>query len=436
METELISAVSDVAYGPFNLTDVIFIIILLLLLFSSAVISGSEVAYFSLSPGQLEEIRQKGYEKVCHLHRKPEKLLATILISNNFVNVAIVILSSYLVDSLFDFSGTPLLGFVIQVIVVTFIILLFGEIIPKLYANRSPIKMAIFMASPLTVLSYLFRPLSALLINSTSIISKKVAKKDSISIDQLSKALELTKDSEINEEKDILEGIVRFSNIYAIDIIQPRINIIAIDEEDSFKHIRELIIEHGYSRLPVYKDNLDTIVGILYIKDLLAHLQEDDHFQWQSLIRPAYFVPETKKINDLLEEFQTKKVHLAIVVDEYGGTSGIVTMEDILEEIVGEINDETDEKEKTYIKIKNNAYIFEGHTLLNDFEKIADIKDDYFKDIEGEADTLAGLILEIKGELPRKNEVITYRQHKFTILDVDKRRIKKIKYEDLDQETE
>ena len=381
METELISAVSDVAYGPFNLTDVIFIIILLLLLFSSAVISGSEVAYFSLSPGQLEEIRQKGYEKVYHLHRKPEKLLATILISNNFVNVAIVILSSYLVDSLFDFSGNSLLGFVIQVIVVTFIILLFGEIIPKLYANRSPIKMAIFMASPLTVLSYLFRPLSALLINSTSIISKKVAKKDSISIDQLSKALELTKDSEINEEKDILEGIVRFSNIYAIDIIQPRINIIAIDEEDSFKHIRELIIEHGYSRLPVYKDNLDTIVGILYIKDLLAHLQEDDHFQWQSLIRPAYFVPETKKINDLLEEFQTKKVHLAIVVDEYGGTSGIVTMEDILEEIVGEINDETDEKEKTYIKIKNNAYIFEGHTLLNDFEKIADIKDDYFKDI-------------------------------------------------------
>ena len=237
METELISAVSDVAYGPFNLTDVIFIIILLLLLFSSAVISGSEVAYFSLSPGQLEEIRQKGYEKVCHLHRKPEKLLATILISNNFVNVAIVILSSYLVDSLFDFSGNPLLGFVIQVIVVTFIILLFGEIIPKLYANRSPIKMAIFMASPLTVLSYLFRPLSALLINSTSIISKKVSKKDSISIDQLSKALELTKDSEINEEKDILEGIVRFSNIYAIDIIQPRINIIAIDEEDSFKHI-------------------------------------------------------------------------------------------------------------------------------------------------------------------------------------------------------
>lgn len=429
METELISAVSGVSYGPFNLTDIIFIIILVLLLFSSAVISGSEVAYFSLSPGQLEELRQKGYEKVCNLYRKPEKLLATILISNNFVNVGIVILSSYLVDSLFDFSRNPLLGFVIQVIVVTFVILLFGEIIPKLYANRSQMRMAIFMAAPLTFLGHIFRPISALLIGSTSIISKRIAKKDSISIDQLSKALELTKDSEINEEKDILEGIVRFSNIYAIDIIQPRINVIAIDQEDSFGQIRELIIEHGYSRLPVYKENLDNIVGVLYIKDLLPYLQENDTYRWQNLIRPAYFVPETKKINDLLEEFQSKKVHLAVVVDEYGGTSGIVTMEDILEEIVGEINDETDEKERTYIKIKNNAYIFEGHTLLNDFEKIAGLEDDCFKDIEGEADTLAGLILEIKGELPRKNEIITYGQHKFTILDVDNRRIKKIKYE-------
>lgn len=429
METELISAVAEVAYGPFNLTDVIFIIILLLLLFSSAVISGSEVAYFSLTPGQMEELQQKKYEKVCNLYKKPEKLLATILISNNFVNVGIVIISSYLVDSLFDFSRNPLLGFVIQVIVVTFVILLFGEIIPKLYANRSQIKMAVFMAAPLTFLGYLFRPISALLISSTSIISKRMAKKDSISIDQLSKALELTKDSEINEEKDILEGIVRFSNIYAIDIIQPRINVIAVDEEDSFGRVRELIIEHGYSRLPVYQENLDNIVGVLYIKDLLAHLKEEDDFKWQNLIRSAYFVPETKKINDLLEEFQSKKVHLAIVVDEYGGTSGIVTMEDILEEIVGEINDETDEKEKTYIKIKNNAYIFEGHTLLNDFEKIAGIDEDYLKEIEGEADTLAGLILEIKGELPKKNEVITYRQHKFTILDVDNRRIKKIKYE-------
>lgn len=285
------------------------------------------------------------------------------------------------------------------------------------------------MAGPLTFLTYLFRPLSTLLIRSTSLISKRMAKKDGLSMDQLSKALELTEDAEINDEKDILEGIVRFSNIAAIDIIRPRINIIALDIEDSFEVVKNVVIEHGYSRLPVYRENLDTIEGILYVKDLLAHLKEPQNFAWQSLIRPAYFVPETKKINDLLEEFQVKKVHMAIIVDEYGGTSGIVTMEDILEEIVGEINDEYDEKEETYTKLSNNTYIFEACTLLNDFIKIVDADPDSFKDIEGEADTLAGLILEIKGELPRKNDVITYQSHKFTILEVDNRRIKKIKYE-------
>ena len=279
------------------------------------------------------------------------------------------------------------------------------------------------MAGPLTFLTYLFRPLSTLLIRSTSLISKRMAKKDGLSMDQLSKALELTEDAEINDEKDILEGIVRFSNIAAIDIIRPRINIIALDIEDSFEVVKNVVIEHGYSRLPVYRENLDTIEGILYVKDLLAHLKEPQNFAWQSLIRPAYFVPETKKINDLLEEFQVKKV------DEYGGTSGIVTMEDILEEIVGEINDEYDEKEETYTKLSNNTYIFEACTLLNDFIKIVDADPDSFKDIEGEADTLAGLILEIKGELPGKNDVITYQSHKFTILEVDNRRIKKIKYE-------
>lgn len=413
----------------FNFTDIISIAVLLFLLLCSALISGSEVAYFSLAPGELAKLKEKGYEKVCNLHKKPNRLLATILISNNFVNVAIVILSSWLVNSLFDFTANPFTGFIIQVILVTFVILLFGEIIPKLYANRSQLKVAIFMAGPLTFLSWLFRPLSVLLIKSTSVISKRMARKDGLSIDQLSKALELTQDSEINDEKDILEGIVRFSNIYAIDIIRPRINIIALDIEDSFEEVKKVVVEHGYSRLPVYKENLDTIEGVLYVKDLLAHLQEEAGFKWQSLIRPAYFVPETKKINDLLEDFQSKKVHLAIVVDEYGGTSGIVTMEDILEEIVGEINDEYDEKEETYTKIKNNAYIFEASTLLNDFIKIVDADKDCFREAEGEADTLAGLMLEIKGELPQRSEVITYREHKFTILDVDSRRIKKIKYE-------
>lgn len=437
METDAYdAAVQSMFRGSFDVIDIVFVVILLFLLLCSALASASEVAYFSLTPGEMDKLKEKGNSKALHLLKKPDLLLSTILITNNFVNVGIVIISSYLVNTLFDFSNFPILGFVIQVILVTFIILLVGEIIPKLYANRTQVKMAVIMAGPLTFLTFLFRPLSMLLIKSTSVISKRIARKDGLSIDQLSKALELTEDDEINEEKDILEGIVRFSNINAIDIIQPRINIIALDIEDSFEYVKDIVIEHGYSRLPVYRENLDNIEGILYVKDLLAHLKEPRDFNWKSLIRPAYFVPETKKINDLLEEFQLKKVHMAIVVDEYGGTSGIVTMEDILEEIVGEINDEYDEKEETFVRLKNNAYIFEACTLLNDFIKIVDADQDSFKDIEGEADTLAGLILEIKGELPRKSEVITYNEHKFTVLEVDNRRIKKIKYEMVGEVTE
>ena len=428
MDTDYIPLTGQIFTGTFTFIDLIFVIILLLLLLCSALISASEVAYFSLSPSQLKYLEDNGYEKARNLQQKPNRLLATILISNNFVNVAIVVLSTYLVNSLFDFSAYPTLGFIIQVIVVTFVILLAGEIIPKLYANRSQLNMVIFMAGPLTFLSRLFRPLSALLIGSTSIISKRMDKKDNLSIDQLSKALELTKDTAINEEKDILEGIVRFGNIDAVDIIRPRINVIAIDGSSSYQQVKEIITEHGYSRMPVYEENLDNITGILYVKDLLQHLDEKEDFRWQTLIRPAYFVPETKKINDLLEEFQTKKVHLAIVVDEYGGTTGIVTMEDIIEEIVGDINDEYDEQEIVYTRDKNRAYIFEASTLLNDFYKITDIEEDSFQEVEGDADTLAGLILEIKGELPHKDEVITYKEHQFKVLEVDNRRIKKIQY--------
>lgn len=429
METDAYGAAQEMLRASFDLIDIIFIVILLFLLLCSALASASEVAYFSLTPGELEKLKGKGYDKVINLHKKPNLLLSTILITNNFVNVGIVIISTYLVNIFFDFSQNPILGFTIQVILVTFVLLLFGEIMPKLYANRSRIRTVLLTAGALTFLSYLFRPLSMLLIKSTSVISRRMSKQSGLSIDQLSKALELTKDAEINDEKEILEGIVRFSNINTIDIIHPRINLIALDIEDSFEKVKEVVIEHGYSRLPVYRENLDTIEGILYVKDLIAHLKESQDFKWQSLIRPAYFVPETKKINDLLEEFQLKKVHMAIVVDEYGGTSGIVTMEDILEEIVGEINDEYDQREETYTKLPNNTYIFEACTLLNDFVKIVDADQDSFKNIEGEADTLAGLILEIKGELPAKNEVITCQVHKFTILEVDNRRIKKIKYE-------
>lgn len=428
METDAYGAVEGLLRGSFEVIDIVLLVILVLLLICSAMASASEVAFFALTPNDLEKLKEKGHERVLRLHEKPDSLLSTILITNNFVNVGIVITSTFLINRLFDFSQHPVWGFVIQVILVTFILLLFGEIIPKLYANRAGVRTAIYTARPLTFLSFVFRPLSKLLVTSTSLISRKMAKKDGLSIDQLSKALELTQDAEINEEKDILEGIVRFSNINAIDIIHPRINVVGIDIEDHFDKVKEIVIENGYSRMPVYRENLDTIEGILYVKDLLAHLKKPQDFKWQSLIRPAYFVPETKKISDLLEEFQMKKVHMAIVVDEYGGTSGIVTMEDILEEIVGEINDEYDEKEETYIKLPNNTYIFEACTLLNDFMKIVDADQDSFKDIEGEADTLAGLILEIKGELPRKNEKIDYQGHHFTILEVDNRRIKKIKY--------
>ncbi len=428
MDADYIPLAGQIFTGAFTSIDLIFCIILLFLLLCSALVSGSEVAFFSLSPSQLKYLEDKGYTKARNLYEKPERLLATILISNNFVNVAIVVISTYLVNSLFNFSAYPVLGFVIQVIVVTFVILLVGEIIPKLYANRSRLNMVILMAGPLTFLSHLFRPLSALLIGSTSIIRKRMDKKDGISIDQLSKALELTKDTSINEEKDILEGIVRFGNIDAVDIIRPRINMIAIDSQSPYKQVKEVITEHGYSRIPVYEGNLDNIIGILYVKDLLQHLNESDEFKWQALIRPAYFVPETKKINDLLEEFRVKKVHLAIVVDEYGGTSGIVTMEDIIEEIVGDINDEYDEQEIVYTRDKNGAYIFEASTLLNDFYKITDIDEDTFLEVEGDADTLAGLILELKGELPQKDEVIAYKDHQFKILEVDNRRIKKIQY--------
>jgi len=432
LDTDYIPLVGQIFTGSFNAIDLTFTILLLFLLLCSALISGSEVAYFSLSPSQLKYLEDHGYEKACNLQRKPNRLLATILISNNFVNVAIVVLSTYLVNSLFDFTEYPTLGFIIQVVVVTFVILLVGEIIPKLYANRSQLNMVIFMAGPLTLLSHLFRPLSTLLVDSTSVIRKRMDKKDNLSIDQLSKALELTKDKSINEEKDILEGIVRFGNIDAVDIIRPRINVIAIDSNSSYQQVKEIITEHGYSRMPVYEENLDNIIGILYVKDLLQHLDEKEDFRWQTLIRPAFFVPESKKINDLLEEFQSKKVHLAIVVDEYGGTSGIVSMEDIIEEIVGDINDEYDEQEIVYTRNKNGAFTFEASTLLNDFYKIAEIDDDTFREVEGDADTLAGLILELKGELPLRDEVITYKEHQFKILEVDNRRIKKIQYKKIE----
>ncbi len=421
---------SDIIFKPIESGTIIGFAVMVLLLFCSALISGSEVAFFSLSPQDMNDIAEednKQNNRLKKLLHKPEELLATILIGNNFVNVGIVILSSYITNSLIDFSNVPTLGFVFQVVIITFLLLLFGEIIPKVYATQTALKFSKFMASPLFYLDKLFRPLSAILIKSTSIVNKSVSKKQNISMGDLSQALELTAD-EITDEMEILEGIVNFGNINVVEIMKSRVDVIAVDVKEGFGKLKSVIIESGYSRIPVYDGSFDNVRGVLFVKDLLPHHHKPNSFRWQSIVRPPYYVPETKKINDLLEEFQTKKIHMAIVVDEYGGTSGIVTMEDILEEIVGDITDELDEERATHTLEDDGSYLFEGKTLLNDFFKITDIDSDSFNNIKGDAETLAGLLLEIKGEIPQKKEEFKYGDCLFTVEAVDNRRIKKIRF--------
>lgn len=430
----------EIGFYPFSISTLVLLFILILLLFASALISGSEVAFFSLKPTDLKQLDQKNSKRsnlVLKLSNMPERLLGTILVANNFVNVCIVIISTLFFVygpfedprsfSIVDFSGSPALGFVFQVVIVTFILLLFGEILPKIYAASYPIRFSIAMAFVLNILEKIFRPVSSILIFSTSVVNKRFAqKKQNISMDYLSNALDLPS-TEINEDEKILKGIVQFGNIDVKEIMRSRIDVLAIDIKTKFKKLLPQIINSGYSRIPIFSESFDNIKGILYIKDLLPHLHKTDTFKWQSLIRPPYFVPETKKINDLLGEFQSKKIHMAIVVDEYGGTHGIVTLENILEEIVGEITDESDDDEIIYSQIDESTYLFEGKTLLNDFYKIIQSKSDIFDDVKGDADTLAGLILEIKGEIPAMNDRVTYRNFSFMIISVDNRRIKKIR---------
>jgi len=406
------------------------ILIMALLLVVSGLVSGSEVAYFSLSPANIDKLKEgnsRFSRMALHHLQMPDRLLATILITNNFVNVGIVVISTFITNSLFVFSGPAWIGFVVQIAVVTFMILFFSEIFPKIYANRFSITFALLTAPSLTFFSKLFWPVSSFLIYSTSIVNRRLAKHSgNISIDQLSDALELT-ERHLTEEKNILKGIIKFGNIDVCDIMKSRVDIIAADINSNFKELLKLINDSGYSRIPVYEETFDKIKGILYVKDLLPHVNKPKSFKWQSLIRSSYFVPESKKINDLLKEFQTNRIHMALVVDEYGGTSGIVTLEDILEEIVGEIIDEYDEEKLSYEKIDQSNFIFEGKTLLNDFYKITEVDDSVFDKIKGEADTLAGLILELREEFPKKDDKLAYKNFVFEILAVDKRRIKKVK---------
>ncbi len=406
-------------------------VVVILLLFS-ALVSGSEVAFFSLTHNQIEQIRKLKNardKQVLSLLERPKRLLATILIANNIINIAVIIISSFVFRRLFDFSQHPVLGFLIQVILITFLILLFAEILPKIYASKVPLKFSAFMAAPILGVRRLFYPLSTLLVKSTNAIDKRMAKKrPNISMDELSHALDITTDSTTtDEEKSLLRGIVSFGDVFAREIMKSRVDVVAVEVNTPFPELIETILEAGYSRIPVFRESFDNVEGILYIKDLLPYLEKGADFKWQELLRNCFFVPESKKINDLLKEFQEKKIHLAIVVDEYGGTAGIVTLEDILEEIVGEINDEFDIEEAIYSKVDASTFVFEGKTLLKDFCRITKTDYSLFAEIKGEADTLAGLLLEIKKELPARGEKIWFKEFEFEVEGVDHRRIKRIK---------
>ena len=416
---------------PPSLGAIVTISLAVLLLFASGFVSASEIAFFSLSPNDLSEIEEEEHSsdgRIIALLKDSEKLLATILISNNFVNVTIIMLCNYFFAAVVDFGDSKIVEFLVITVVLTFLLLLFGEIMPKIYSAQHTLKFCRFAAPVIMVLKKIFSPLSNLLVRSTFIANKLVAKRNyNISVDELSQALELTDKDEISEESNILEGIIRFGGETAKEVMTSRLDVVDLDISATFKEVLDFVVENGYSRVPVYEDSRDNIKGILYIKDLLPHLKKDDSFKWQSLIRPAYFVPETKMIDDLLRDFQANKIHIAIVVDEFGGTSGIVTMEDIIEEIVGEINDEYDEEERSYVKLNDRTYVFEAKTLLSDFYKIVKVDTDSFEDIEGDADTLAGLLLEIKGEFPKLHEKLEYDRFQFEVLEMDARRILKIK---------
>lgn len=418
--------VQDLTAGP-----VIALALAVLLLFASGFISASEVAFFSLKPNDINRIKEGNHPPdsvILDLLNNSEFLLATILIANNFVNVAIVMLCTYGINEWLDFSNVPMLGFVLETIVLTFLLLLFGEIMPKIYAKQNTLPFIHKAAPTLLNIQKICKPLAALLVHSTSTINKTLAKKKyDISVDELSKALELTSKA-IPEEKEMLAEIIKFYNKTADEIMTSRLDMEDLDIKANFKEVIDTIIKCGYSRIPVYSGTEDNIKGILYIKDLLPYLDKPETFRWQSLIRPAYFVPETKKIDDLLEEFRTNKIHMAIVVDEFGGTSGIVTMEDILEEIVGEISDEYDEDEKQYIRLADGSYIFEAKIQLTDFFRATDTDPAEFEKITEEVETLAGLLLEIKGDFPRRREVIEYKNYRFQILEMDNRRILKVKF--------
>lgn len=411
--------------------DIAALVSAMVLLIVSAFVSASEISFFSLGPKEINEIESGSHPSdglILKLRQNSEQLLATILITNNLVNVSIVMLLNYYFLSVIDFGGNTVAEFLFLTVLLTFLLLLFGEIMPKIYSNQHPLSFTRLAAPMLSILNAVFYPLSWVLVKSKvfteHIVSREV---EALTVDDLEKAMELTDKGDIAEESKMLEGIIRFGGEMCREVMTPRVDIVDLDIKTPYKEVLKCIVENNYSRIPVYQGTQDNIKGILYIKDLLPHLSKPANFRWQTLIRQPYFVPETKMIDDLLRDFQEHKVHMAIVVDEFGGTSGIVTMEDIIEEIVGEINDETDEEEKYYHRLNQNTWVFEAKTQLTDFYKVMELDDEFFSEIQGDADSLAGLLLEIKGEFPEVHERITYKQFTFEVLEMDKRRIVKIK---------
>ena len=434
METEPLSASLLMPFLTENITLIVQFAVFCLLLLCSAIISGSEVALFSLSPTEIDELKEdhnSANNLIAKLVENPKKLLATVLIANNLVNISIVLISPELIDFAFGSIESTLVRDVMNIGLVTFVLLLCGEILPKIYANRNNLVFAKRVAYFIYILDTIFTPISLPMKSFTVWIQKRLGKtKSNISVGQLSQALELASEEDTtNEEKKLLESIVSFGNTETREVMVPRVDIFALSEETPFSEVLSEIVKIGYSRIPVYRENLDNITGVIYIKDLLPYIEKLD-FQWTKVMRKAFFVPENKKLDDLLSEFQEKKIHLAVVVDEYGGTCGIITLEDIMEEIVGSINDEFDDDDVTYTKINDHTYLFEGKTVLKDFYRIVKMNDEntlLFDEKRGEAETLAGFLLEISGNFPQKGKPITFHNYCFTVEAFDKHRIKEIK---------
>ena len=428
---EIQQILSEIHVMAPNYGAIVAIILACGLLLLSGFASGSEIAFFSLSPSDLSELEEEKTERdrqILELREDSERTLATILITNNLVNVTIIMLCNYFFAQVISFGNAYWIEFVCLTVLLTFLLLLFDEIMPKVYTGQQPLRFCRTAVNSIMFFRKLFYPFATILIKSRILAGKVVQKENHVlSVDDLEQALELTDKEDIKEEQLMLEGIVRFGDETAKEIMTSRQDVVDLDFKASFNEVLKCVVENNYSRIPVYQDNSDNVRGILYIKDLLPHLRKPANFRWQSLIRPPYFVPETKKIDDLLREFQENKVHIAIVVDEFGGTSGIVTLEDILEEIVGEINDEYDEDEKSFVRINSNTFVFEGKTLLSDFYKILKLDDEIFSEVEGDADTIAGLLLEIKGDFPEMHEKIDYLNFTFEILEMEERRISKVK---------